>query len=153
MKQLYTTLALLVVVAGVGGWIYFNERGPVAQTGNAVLLRVLPQNVQTVVVEPALQQRLEITRNDDGWQVLRTGTKSVSVPADSELVDGLLQSAQLLESAAVVEQGDSSKLAQYDLDKPGGTLIINDAKIEFGRKPPFDPSKIYLFPLLLLPLQ
>ncbi len=143
MKQLYTTLALFVVVAGVGGWIYFNERGPVAQTGNAVLLRVLPENVQTLVVQPPSQQRLEITRNKESWQVHRVGTKSVSVPADIDLIEALLQNAQLLQSSAVVEQGDTAKLSEYGLDKPSGTLIINEAKIEFGRKPPFDPSKIY----------
>lgn len=143
MKQLYTTLALLVVVAGVGGWIYFNERGPVSQTGNAVLLRILPENVQALVIEPASQQRLEITRNKDGWQVHRVGTKSVSVPADSDIVDALLDATQLLESPAVVEANDESKLAEFGLERPSSTLIINDAKIEFGRKPSFDATAIY----------
>lgn len=143
MKQLYTTLALFVVAAGIGGWIYFNERGPVAQTGSAVLLRVLPQNVNSLTLESASQERLEITRQNEGWQVHRVGTKSVAVPADSEAIDQLLAATQLLQSGAVVQEEDASKLDEFGLEKPAGTLIVNEAKIEFGKKPTFDPSKIY----------
>lgn len=143
MKNLVTSLLLFLVVAAVGGWIYFNERGPVAETGSAVLLRTQTEKVRSFVLEPDAGERLEFARRKGGWQVHRVGTNSVAVPADEERVEELLESLQLLQSGAVVEGAEAEKLKEYGIDRPIGAILLEDAKIEFGNRPYFDPSQIY----------
>ncbi len=143
MKNLTTSLILLMVVAAIGGWIYFNERGPVSQTGATVLLRARPQSVSSIAVQTPGGAPLEMTRQKEGWQVHRGGTNSIAVPADNGLIEELLQSTQLLQSSTVITETDAPKLKEFGLSAPRGTLIINDAKIEFGDAARFDPTKIY----------
>jgi hypothetical protein len=143
MKNLATSLILLLVVAAIGGWIYFNERGPVSQTGATVLLRAQPQNVSSIAVQAPGSAPLEITRKKEGWQVHRGGTNSIAVPADDGMIEELLRATQLLQSSAIVDEADPSKLKEFGLAAPRGTLIINAAKIEFGNVASFDPTKIY----------
>lgn len=143
MKNLVTSLLLFLVVAAVGGWIYFNERGPVAETGTTVLLRTQAEQVRSFVLEPETGERLEFARQKEGWLVHRVGANSVAVPADDESVEELLEALQLLQSGAIVEASGADKLQEYGLDVPIGKIIVGEAKLEFGKKPYFDPSQIY----------
>lgn len=144
MKNLATSFILLLVVAAIGGWIYFNERGPVSQTGATVLLREQPESVSSVTIQSPGSVPLEMTRQKNGWQVHRGGTNSIAVPADDSMIEELLRTTQLLQSGAVVSETDTAKLKEFGLDAPRGTLIIDDSKIEFGDKARFDPGKIYV---------
>jgi hypothetical protein len=143
MKNLATSFVLLLIVAAIGGWIYFNERGPVSQTGATVLLRAQPQNVSSIALQAPGSAPLEMTRQKNGWQVHRGGTNSIAVPADDDLIKELLRSTQLLQSSAIITETDTAKLKEYGLAVPRVTLIIDDAKIEFGDVARFDPTKIY----------
>lgn len=143
MKKLVPSLLLFLVVAAVGGWIYFNERGPVAQTGNTVLLRTQAQKIRSFTLEPKKGERLEFTRQKEGWQVHRVGTNSVAVPADAESIETMLEALELLEASAVVEGSQSAQLKGFGIDEPMGAIILENAKIEFGKIPSFDPSQIY----------
>ena len=51
MKSLRSTLLLFVVVAALGGYIWFNERGPIAQIGATVLLRNDPNTVRGLAMQ------------------------------------------------------------------------------------------------------
>lgn len=144
MKQLYTTLVLLLAAAGVGGWIYFNERGPVAQTGSTVLLRLEPEQVSTLTLRTQSGERLEFSRQNSQWRVKSNGLNELAVPADALLLQSLLEALRLVQSGAVVgSKASPSELASYGLDKPRSTLATGEAKIEFGDKPSFDVTKIY----------
>lgn len=143
MKQLYSTLALLVVALGVGAWIYFNERGPVAEQGSTVLLRTTPSSVQRVVLQRPDGKRVKLSREGQEWRVQQEGVNAVAVPADADAVKALLDATQLLQSAAVVENADSKKLQEFGLARPQSTLLIDESKIEFGTKPSFDTTKTY----------
>jgi hypothetical protein len=143
MKNLATSLILLLVVAAIGGWIYFNERGPVSRTGATVLLRAQPQRVSSIGIQAPGSAPLEMTRTKNGWQVHRGGTNSIAVPADDSMIDEVLRSTQLLQSGAVTTETNAEKLKEFGLDTPRGTLTIDNAKIEFGDKARFDPTKVY----------
>lgn len=143
MKQLYSTLALLGVIAVVGGWIYFNERGPIATQGTTVLLRAEPSSVNSVSLNRPDGKRITLSRQGDAWRVQQEGLHPVAVPADKETVKTLLDATRLVESAAIVENADAQKAKEFGLDKPQSTLVVNDAKLEFGAKPTFDTTKVY----------
>jgi hypothetical protein len=143
MKQLYSSLALLLIVAAVGGWIYFNERGPIAAQGSTVLLRAAPSSVNTVVLQRPDGRRVTLSRQGKDWRVKQDGVHPVAVPADGDAVKSLLDATQLIESAAVVKHADTNQLTEFGLAQPQSTLVVGEAKLEFGTKPSFDVNKVY----------
>lgn len=143
MKQLYTTLVLFLLLSGIGGWIYFNERGPASQTGSTVLLRLDPQSVSSLVLQTYGGERLEFWKQNGEWQVRRGGVKMLGVPADAQATQSLLTALQLVQSGAVITDATAAELASYGLDQPRTSLVVGDAKIEFGGKPNFDVNKVY----------
>ncbi len=50
MKSLRSSLALFIIVALFGAYIYFNERGPIADSGAVVLLRTDPQKITQITL-------------------------------------------------------------------------------------------------------
>jgi hypothetical protein len=143
MKQLYSTLGLLIVVAGVGAWIYFNERGPIAQQGSTVLLRSEPASVHVIKFQRTDGKQITLRHEGEAWHVQQGGLNAVAVPADEEAVKPVLDAVQLVQSAAVVDDTNDSKLREFGLANPQSTLLVDEAKIEFGAKPSFDQSKVY----------
>ena len=144
MKQLYTSLALLLVLAGVGGWIYFQERGPIAARGSTGLLRLEPEKISNLSIQTRAGERLEFARQNGNWNVRRTGVKMLGVPADDESAQSLLNALQLVQSGAIIgENASPAELAAYGLDQPRSSLSVGGAKIEFGDKPQFDVTKFY----------
>lgn len=146
MKQLRSTLVLIVVVALVGGYIYFNERGPIAEEGATELLRTDPAAVQTIKLETPGSPALVLRQAGGNWSVQQTGTGaaagSTSVPADPTVVKTLVDELQLVQSRDVIV-ADAKQLKEFGLEKPASTLEVDGTKIEFGNKPPFDTSRVY----------
>jgi hypothetical protein len=143
MKQLSSSLVLLLVVAVVGGWIYFNERGPIADAGSTVLLRTDPARINTISLQRPDGKRVVLTRQEDNWRVQQQGVHPVAVPADGDVVKSLLDATQLIASAALVKNSTPEAANEFGLTHPQSTLIVDDAKIEFGTKPSFDAGKVY----------
>ncbi|MBV9865254.1 MAG: DUF4340 domain-containing protein [Abitibacteriaceae bacterium] len=146
MKNFASTFILLLVVAAVGGYIYFNERGPVAETGSAVLMRVDPTTLTSLKLTQPGGKTVVLQKAGENWNVQQQGKgaqdSTPAVPADADTVKGLLDQLQLLQSAAAMSS-DPAKLKEYGLDKPQSTLAVGEQKVEFGKKPSFDNSKIY----------
>jgi hypothetical protein len=142
MKQFRSTLILLVLALGIGGYIYFNERGPIAQEDSTELLRTQPTAVQAVALESGASG-VQLRRDGDSWYVSRVekGKTGDPVLADPNAVKTLLDSLQLVQSQATVDK--PSDLKQYGLDKPTSKLTVDGKTLEFGTKPSFDTSNIY----------
>src|SRR5215212_7014907 len=134
MKSLRSTLVLLAVVAGLGGYIWFNERGPIAESGATVVLRTDPNRVSQV----AMQWHgapVELQKEGARWMV-RQPKKNLTVPADGEAVKSLLNDLQLVQAPSTLPD-DPAKRKGFGLDKPASSLEIADTKFEFGTSPPF----------------
>jgi hypothetical protein len=140
MKSLRSTIVLLIIAAAIGGYIYFNERGPVVQQGNVALLRVDPESVDTIHLAAAPGKDLTLHRNGDSWQVAQG--KAPAVPGDPDAVKTLLDQLQLVQASEKLPT-DAAKLKEYGLDKPHGSLTVNATTIQFGTKPGFDTNHIY----------
>ncbi len=140
MKSLRSTLILLVVVAALGGYIWFNERGPIAESGATVLLRSDPNTVERVAMQWH-GASVELRKNGSRWMAEQP-KKAISVPADADAVKTLLNDLQLLQTASVLPD-EAAKRKNFGLEKPGSSLGIGGAKIEFGASPSFDSTKVY----------
>jgi Domain of unknown function (DUF4340) len=140
MKSFRSTLILILVVAAVGGYIYFNERGPMAESGSTVLLRTDPQAVSSLRLARPGNATVVLQRKGDNWQVM--GPNGMALPASADAVKGLLEQVQLVQAKTVIE-GGAGKLREYGLDKPRGGLTVDGKTIEFGDSPNFDPMKTY----------
>lgn len=140
MKSLRSTLILLAIVAVFGAYIYFNERGPIAEKDAVVLLRSDPQQVTQISLS---QNGAPLTLKKEGvlWKVQRDKSM-VAVPADAEAVETFLKELQLVQSAAVLEDNPKNN-QEFGLEKPLVSLQFADAKIEFGSAPSFDSTKVY----------
>ncbi len=140
MKSLRSSLALFLIVAIFGAYIYFNERGPIADSGAVVLLRTDPQNVQQITLT---QDTGPLTLKKEGaiWKVQRDKS-SFAVPADDSAVQNLLKDLQLLQSPQALDD-DPKNRKDFGLEKPLASLQMANAKIEFGKEPSFDATKVY----------
>lgn len=134
MKSLRSTLILLLIVAVVGGYIYFNERGPVAVTGSIVLLRTDPARVETIRLSQPMQQDIVLVKDGKQWKVRRE--KLPALPADPDAVKSLLDSVQLLQAPSALPN-TPEKLREYGLDKPRSTLRLEDATLLIALLPIF----------------
>jgi hypothetical protein len=147
MKALYSTLALLVLVAGGGAWIYFNEREPVAAPNSTVLLREEPTRVRQIAITRAGGERFVLSKKNNDWMLQREGVigkgKSPVVPADRTVVQSLLKALQLVQSSAPLSGANREELGAYGLSRPMSTLLVEGAKIEFGTQPSFDRAHVY----------
>lgn len=140
MKSLRSTLILLAIVAALGGYIYFNERGPIAESGAAVLLRSDPQQVSQVTLS---RQGNVVALKKEGthWMVSDAKTPR-PVLADGEAVKSLLTELQLIQAPSSLPD-DAKNRKEFGLEKPDSSVQIGAAKIEFGTAPSFDATKIY----------
>jgi hypothetical protein len=139
MKAFRSTFILALLLALVGGYIYWNERGPVAGEGQTVLLRLPNENI-TLLRFTRDKQQLTLQRHDGGWQVRDAGRVA---PADEEAVGQLLQRLQLLQTSVTLPN-DADKLHAYGLRQPQQTLVVNDQQtISFGNKPPVGAGAVY----------
>src|SRR5690349_7357210 len=119
MKSLQSTLILLMIVGALGAYIWFNERGPIAESGSTVLLRTDPNTLKQVVMDWN-GSRVELNKNGAQWMANQTKTK-INVPADSESVKTLLNDLQLIQTASALPD-DASKRKSYGLEKPASYL-------------------------------
>lgn len=146
MKALAPTLALLVIALGLGGYIYFFERGPMAETGKTVLLRTDPGKVSTVILTQKAPAKLTLRRNGEKWSVQQTSptliAAGVAVPADPDTVKGLLEALQLVQSSTVVERS-AAREKEFGITSASPSLDVDGTLITFGQKPSFEKTSIY----------
>lgn len=140
MKSLRSSLVLLAVVALFGAYIYFNERGPIADSGAVVLLRSDPQQVTQITLVQA-GQPLTLKKEGTVWKVQRDKSP-VAVSADDSAVQSLLKELQLIQAPQALAD-DPKNRKDFGLEKPAASLKIAEANLEFGSVPSFDQTRVY----------
>jgi hypothetical protein len=138
MKAFRSTGLLLLLAALLGGWIWFRERDPVAPDGNEILWTFNAASVNNIELQNG-ERKLTLTRKGEAWTV--TGNSNNAVPADTTQIESLLQQIRQVQSDTVIPA--STNRAEYGLQSPQSTLIVDGRTLQFGIKSPFDPSRIY----------
>ncbi len=139
MRSGRSLLVLLVLAAGLGGYIYFVEakREPNAPETRDKVFAVESSAIEEVEIRSASGQTTTLKKAGTDWQI----TAPVTAPADAPTVESLLSSIASLEIQRVVEEAPAS-LTPFGLEPPRFSLTFRAAgstapqRILFGNKTP-----------------
>lgn len=116
MRGLTSTIILVVVLAGLVGYIYFVDADrPAAGTEEAKpkAFDVSPENIEEVLIKNAAGETARVQRVDANWQLV----EPEKADADAAAVASVTSSVASLEVQRVVDEKPSD-LAQYGLSPP-----------------------------------
>lgn len=127
MRSWISLAALLVLVAGLGTWIWYKPAAPAR--ASHPLSELKPQEVNRIALErparaasPAVAIVLE--RVEDEWRM----TEPVSARVETPQVERL---TALLDAQSVARY-PATDLARYGLDQPLATMTLNNQSFRFG---------------------
>jgi hypothetical protein len=115
MRGLTSTIILVVVLAGLVGYIYFVDRGrpPSGTETKAKAFDVSPENIEEVVVKNAAGETTRVRRIDANWKIV----EPQDVDADAAAVASVTSGVAGLEVQRVVDENPTD-VKQYGLDPP-----------------------------------
>ena len=147
LPEFWKTGAALVVLAGVGSYIWFVERKhepkPEGEREKVTVLAVDKAKAKEISLATATGETIRLVKDGTSWKV----AAPFNSPADTSAVESILTSLEKLEADEVVVEHAAS-LAEYGLDKPSRTVtaVVEGAKdplsVQFGSKSP-DGSSVY----------
>jgi hypothetical protein len=130
--RLTSTIILVVVLAGLGAYIYFVDRErPAAgiEEAKPKAFAVSPENIEEVAIKNAAGETTRVLRTDANWQVV----EPEKADADATAVASITSSLASLEVQRVVEENPSD-LNQYGLNPPRIDLSFRErGKKDFER--------------------
>ena len=122
MRGIWSTLALVVVLAGLGGYIYFVDSGQAPSTGTSdepprtKLFTVEADKINEIKVTVNKQATL-LRKSDAGWKMI----EPVQADADPPEAIGLAKAIEGIESVREVDDKPTD-LKQFGLDEPHITV-------------------------------
>jgi hypothetical protein len=147
LPEFWKTGAALLVLAGLGSYIWFVERKrepkPEGEREKVTVLAVDKAKAKEISLASAGGDAIRLVKQGSGWKVVAP----FAAPADSAAVESMLTSLEKLEADEVVVEQPAS-LAEFGLDKPSRTItaVVEGAaaplSVQFGAKSP-DGSSVY----------
>jgi hypothetical protein len=147
LPEFWKTGAALLVLAGLGSYIWFVERKhepkPEGEREKVTVLAVDKAKAKEISVATAGGETIRLVKEGSAWKV----AAPFAAPADTSAVESMLTSLEKLEADEVVVE-QAANPAEYGLDKPSRTVgaVVEGApaplKVEFGAKSP-DGSSVY----------
>jgi hypothetical protein len=147
LPEFWKTGAALLVLAGLGSYIWFVERKhepkPEGEREKVTVLAVDKAKAKEISLAVAAGETIRLVKEGSGWKV----TAPFTAPADTSAVETLLTSLEKLEADEVVVD-QAASLSEYGLDKPSRTVtaVVEGApaplSVQFGAKSP-DGSSVY----------
>jgi hypothetical protein len=115
MHGLKSTAVLLVILAGLVGYIYFVDRDaePDAADVKAKAFDVSAEDIEEVQIRTVTGENMRVQRIDTSWQLV----EPQQVPADAVQVASVTSSLAGLEVQRIVDENPTD-LAQYGLNPP-----------------------------------
>lgn len=115
MRGLRSFLALLVILIGLGAYLYFVEstRTPGADDDRERVFAIEAAQIDELTIRSDSGERTTVRRAGDDWQIV----EPVAAPADPAEVSGLTSSLSSLQIQRVIDKAVTD-FAQYDLDDP-----------------------------------
>jgi hypothetical protein len=147
LPEFWKTGVLLLVLAGLGSYIWFVERKkepkPEGEREKVTVLAVDKAKAKEISLVVASGEAIRLVKEGSAWKV----TAPFAAPADTSAVESMLTSLEKLEADEVVVE-QAANPAEFGLDKPSRTVsaVVEGApaplKVEFGAKSP-DGSSVY----------
>ena len=115
MRGLRSTLALILVLAGLGAYIYFvmskqDDSGPKLEK---VFVGLDPAKVEEIRIKSESGEVTTVKKGSDGWQIVSPGTGKASESEISSVTSALEQ----IDVSRVLEENPTD-LKEYGLDTP-----------------------------------
>jgi len=140
LPEFWKTGVLLLVLAGLGSYIWFVERKqepkPEGERAKVTVLAVDKAKAKEISLAAAGGETIRLVKEGAGWKV----TSPFTAPADTSAVESILTSLEKLEADEVVVE-QAANPAEFGLDKPSRTItaVVEGApaslSVEFGRRP------------------
>lgn len=136
MRGLRSFLVLLIVLIGLGAWLYFVEskRDPNASDRDKVFT-VESNAIEEIVVRAESGERTRLRKSGDDWQIV----EPVTAASDNAEVSGLTSNLSNLEVQSVVEENPGD-LAEYGLATPRVEIMFKaggqEHTLHVGNKTP-----------------
>jgi hypothetical protein len=147
LPEFWKTGAALLVLAGVGSYIWFVERKhepkPESEREKVTVLAVDKAKAKEISLATSGGDTIRLVKQGSAWKV----AAPFASPADTSAVESILTSLEKLEADEVVVE-QAASLAEYGLDKPSRTVsaVVEGApaplSVQFGAKSP-DGSSVY----------
>jgi len=147
LPEFWKTGAALLVLAGLGSYIWFVERKrepkPEGEREKVTVLAVDKAKAKEISLATAGGETIRLVKEGSGWKV----TAPFAAPADTTAVESMLTSLEKLEADEVVVE-QAANLSEYGLDQPSRTVtaVVEGAlaplSVQFGAKSP-DGSSVY----------
>ena len=145
LPEFWKTGAALLVLAGLGSYIWFVERKhepkPEGEREKVTVLAVDKAKTKEISLANAAGETIRLVKEGSGWKV----TAPFTAPADTTAVESMLTSLEKLEADEVVVE-QAASLSEYGLDHPSRTVtaVVEGAtlSVQFGAKSP-DGSSVY----------
>ena len=122
MGGLRSTIVLLVLLVGIGSYIYFveSERDPAAADAKPKAFTELPADaIEEIRIKNADGETSHLQRVGDRWQILEPN----KTDADGGVVGTVTSNLSTLEVQRVVDENPAD-LKQYGLDPPRVEVIV-----------------------------
>jgi hypothetical protein len=140
MKEFWKTGLALLVLAGLGSYLYFveskKEVKPEGEREKVTILAVDKAKAKELDIASAGDE-VKVVKDAGGWKVV----KPFTAPADASAVESILTSLEKVEADEVVAE-KAGNLADYGLDKPARTVTVSvegaasPVALQFGAKSP-----------------
>jgi hypothetical protein len=147
LPEFWKTGVLLLVLAGLGSYIWFVERKQEpkreGEREKVTVLAVDKAKAKEISLAAAGGETIRLVKDAGAWRV----AAPFAAPADTSAVESILTSLEKLEADEVVVE-QAANPAEYGLDKPSRTVtaVVEGAKdplaVQFGAKSP-DGSSVY----------
>jgi hypothetical protein len=143
MKAFWKTYLTVIVLAGLGAYVYFVDAKKPAGSEKAKekVFAVEKAKVKEIAFTKSEGETVRVVKEGEEWKL----SAPAAAPADTAQIDGLLTSIESAEMSEVVIEQPAS-LATYGLDKPKMTVSVTaDAaplELQLGNKTP-DESSVY----------
>src|SRR5687768_15560960 len=111
MRGLTSTIILLVVLAGLVGYVYWSDGEQPAADAKAKAFEVSPENIEEVQIRTIDGETARAQRIDTSWQV----TEPEKADADAAAVAAITSSLASLEVQRVVDENPGD-VKQYGLE-------------------------------------
>ena len=147
LPEFWKTGAALLVLAGLGSYIWFVERKrepkPEGEREKVTVLAVDKAKAKEISLAAAGGEFIRLVKEGSAWKV----ATPFAAPADTSAVESLLTSLEKLEADEIVVE-QAANLSEYGLDQPSRTVtaVVEGApaplSVQFGAKSP-DGSSVY----------
>ncbi len=137
MRGLRTFIVLLVVLAGLGSYVYFVEskRDPLAGDKKDKVFTVQADAIEEITVKPEEAEPTTIRKSGSEWQI----TAPIAAETDSAEVSGLTSNISSLEIGRIIDENPAN-LDEYGLSQPRIEVAFKsggqDRRLLIGRKTP-----------------